>query len=69
MTATAEAFELVASLLALQVAKATAMLTAQPGDFSNGYRAAVIDCLGLTNELVRASRQPDRARNGKVHPG
>jgi len=39
-------------ILALQVEIATEMLDAEPGDFANGYRAGILECLGLVNELA-----------------
>ncbi len=53
-----EALEVVQEILALKLDAATAQVNAKPGDFSNGYRAGVIDCLGLVTELVKASKQP-----------
>jgi hypothetical protein len=57
-----EALNLVASLLALQVVKGTAMLAARPEDFSNGYRAASIDSLEMVNNLIASSK----ARNETI---
>jgi hypothetical protein len=56
MSTTNETLELVASLMALQVQKADAMLTAHPDNFANGYRAAALDCLGIVNELASARK-------------
>jgi hypothetical protein len=52
-----EALELVQEILAMKVESATAQVNAKPSDFSNGYRAGVIDCLGLVNELVQGSKK------------
>lgn len=52
-----EALEITQSLLALQLELATARLEAEPGEFSNGFRAGVIECLGIVNELLAAGKR------------
>ena len=47
-----EILEAVQSILALQVEYATELIDADPSDFGNGYRAGVLDCLGVVNELA-----------------
>lgn len=52
-----DTLELVQSLLAFKAARAGDMLTTMPGDFANGYRGAVLECLSVVNELLKAERQ------------
>ena len=62
-----EVLEAVQSILALQVEYATELLDTDPGDFTNGYRAGVLDCLGLVNELANrtASKLPATLAEGE----
>jgi len=64
-----EALELVQEIVALKLESATAQVTAWPGDFSNGYRAGVFDCLELVTELVAASKQLQGRGNSTIRPG
>jgi hypothetical protein len=59
--------ELVQEILALKLESATAQANARPGYFSNGYRAGVIDCLGLVNELVAACRVSNGLGSSMIH--
>jgi hypothetical protein len=63
------ALEVVRDILALKLASATAQVSTRPGDFSNGYRAGVLDCLALVNELVQASKRPQGSGSSATRPG
>jgi len=64
---TLDILEAVQSILALQVEYATELIDADPSDFGNGYRAGVLDCLGLVNELANrtASKLPATLAEGE----
>ena len=57
-----EVLSAVQRILALKVEYATDLLDDDPGDFANGYRAGILEALGLVNEL--ANRTASKGRNG-----